>query len=212
MLKRDRAFVRGTALISYCLIWRYDGPTTFSNCGARIWFLSISSRRLPIMAALAFFALWEHFLRSGRVVFLHLMLQKTIVRWTSMRNWWLNEQQITDANFAVKLSVHAVCEAHSLRTLAFIWNSEFTSYQAVKPQHLNGTRRLFRSGTYSRNMVTGSSKSKKKPTNSYLWHLVLFGTTFLLLLWKSFQTEPNVNDIIMTTESQPLTATCTYDG
>ena len=55
-VKRDRAFIRGPVLISYHLFWRYDGPTTFANCGAPTWSLSASSRRPPTTAAMAFCA------------------------------------------------------------------------------------------------------------------------------------------------------------
>ena len=77
------------------------------------------------------FMLREHLLRSSRVVFLHLTLQKTIIGWTSrsirLTNWSL------DAKFALKFRVHAVCEARPLRTLAFIWNPALISYWVVKP-------------------------------------------------------------------------------
>ena len=83
------------------------------------------------------FALQEHFLWSGRVV-------SSI--WRSKKQWfdehWRGFVWQTDcstngrslnANFAVKLRVHAVCEAHSLWTPVFIWNAMLISYWAVKP-------------------------------------------------------------------------------
>ena len=70
------------------------------------------------------FALRKHFLRSGRVVFLRLTLQKTIARRTSTRFAGqidrLTNGRSLNTNFAVKLRVCAVREAHPLKTLAFI--------------------------------------------------------------------------------------------
>ena len=135
--KRDQAFIRGPALLSYRLFRGYLGPTTFSSCGAPTWFLSASTADLRPRQRGPSFALGEHFLRSA------IGLSSSI--WRSKRQS-LDERhrefvlrtdrsmngRSLDANFGLKLCVRAVCEARSLRTPAFIWNPAIISYTTVK--------------------------------------------------------------------------------
>ena len=109
VFQRDRAFIPGSVHISYRLFWKYGELTAFSNCDAPTWSLSASSRRPPSMAAMAF-----------------------ICAPKDNRSMNINEHSSLDANFAVKLHVHAVCKARPLRTLAFISNQAVISYWAVK--------------------------------------------------------------------------------
>ena len=69
--------LQDSALISYNLFWRYDEPTTFSNCSAPYMvFEHLPQETFNHGSDGVHLLLWEYFLRSGSFVFIHLMLQK----------------------------------------------------------------------------------------------------------------------------------------
>ena len=105
----------------------------FSNYGAPTWQLSPSSRRPPTTTAMAYICA-PRTLPVKWQGCLYLALQRTIVRRMSviicLTNCLLDK---LDANFAVKIYVHAVYETCPLRTPAFFLNPALSSYRAVKP-------------------------------------------------------------------------------
>ena len=125
------------SLIIYHLFRRYGGPTPFSNCGAPTWFVSTSYKRPPPTAVMAFVCTLKK-LPAKRQGFSAIWRSKT--QSLDERQWefvWQidhsTNDRLLDAKLAVKLCVHAVCEARPLGTLAFIRSPTLISYRAVKP-------------------------------------------------------------------------------
>ena len=133
--KQDQAFMRGLALISKIrwtymynifLLWRtyvvfecFLQETSGQGSGG----LYLCSKNTFCEAVGLFSFIWC----SKRQSF---NWHQRAFTWQIDRS---TNSRLLNTNFAVKLHVHAVCDARPLQTLAFIWNPVLISYRAMKP-------------------------------------------------------------------------------